>query len=92
MDPGTVNATRFLEILWHTVEGDSELRGRTLQELQLRTRFGVSVVAAIRSEEFIATPRADFAVQEGDLLALLGSGAQLKSFRSQVREQRVAQG
>lgn len=82
LDVKTFGAAKLLELLWYEVDSSSELAQRSLEETQVRTRFGVSVVAVMRGELFIPTPKPDFTVEAGDLIAVLGSSAQLRHFRS----------
>ncbi|MEO5366751.1 MAG: cation:proton antiporter [Magnetococcus sp. WYHC-3] len=54
------------------LDAASPLCALPLRELNLRSRFAVSVVAARRNNELISNPAADFTPQEGDWLYLLG--------------------
>ena len=54
------------------VEGSPAV-GRNLEELQLRSRSGAAVIAAVREGKSIANPGADFSLAVGDVLVLLGS-------------------
>ncbi len=57
---------------------DSPLAGKTLRELDLRRRFGVTVIAARRGDELVVSPGPDFVPQVGDVLFVIGSEANLK--------------
>lgn len=46
--------------------------GQTLRDADLRTRFGVTVVAVKRGDELIVSPPADVVFAQGDLLAVIG--------------------
>lgn len=54
------------------VEAPEAFAGRTLAELELRTRFGVSVLSIRRGETTDANPAPDAPVESGDVLVLLG--------------------
>ena len=49
--------------------------GRPISELGLRSRTGASIVAIIRGEERVISPRSDFTLQGGDVAVLVGSAA-----------------
>lgn len=52
--------------------------GRTLRDLDLRNRFGVTVVAVERQDEVVLSPSADLVFQEGDELAVLCTNEQVE--------------
>lgn len=47
--------------------------GTTLQQAQLRSRYGVTVVAIKRDESVTVAPPADFVLAKGDLLVVIGT-------------------
>jgi CPA2 family monovalent cation:H+ antiporter-2 len=47
--------------------------GRSLEEVELRSQSGVTVIAAVRDGQSINNPGPDFRFREGDVLVLLGS-------------------
>jgi trk system potassium uptake protein TrkA len=57
--------------------------GKTLRELDIRRRFGVSVLAIKRGENLIVNPIGDEKVLPGDILLVLGTTEQLSSMASQ---------
>ena len=67
-------------IEWATLEADSPLVGRSLQESQIRVRTGANVIAVLRGEESIPSPTPDTEFRAGDTLVLIGHPEQIKSF------------
>jgi trk system potassium uptake protein TrkA len=57
--------------------------GKTLRELDVRRRFGVSVLAIKRGENLIVNPVGDEKVLPGDILLVLGTTEQLSTMASQ---------
>jgi K+/H+ antiporter YhaU regulatory subunit KhtT len=57
--------------------------GKTLRELDIRRRFGVSVLAIKRGENLIVNPVGDEKILPGDILVVLGTTEQLSSMASQ---------
>jgi|YNPBryunderm2012_1023409.scaffolds.fasta_scaffold01619_8 CPA2 family monovalent cation:H+ antiporter-2 len=54
------------------VPGDSWAVGKTLGEIDLRGRTGVTVIAIVRNEKTHSAPGADFRLQERDILVMVG--------------------
>jgi CPA2 family monovalent cation:H+ antiporter-2 len=61
------------------VRDGSYLAGRSIRELQVRTRTGASVVAVQRDGHSVSNPSPDFLIQTRDILVLLGNSGQLES-------------
>ena len=61
------------------VASPEEMIGRSLQELNLRARFGINVIA-IRSKNGITniSPAAEDRIDQGDILAAVGDNKSLK--------------
>jgi len=57
--------------------------GKTLRDLDVRRRFGVSVLAIKRGENLIVNPMGDEKVLPGDILLVLGTTEQLSTMASQ---------
>jgi CPA2 family monovalent cation:H+ antiporter-2 len=51
----------------------SPAAGRTLEQIELRSRSGVTVIAVVRDGKSIPTPPPDFRLTANDILVLLGS-------------------
>ena len=58
-------------IEWLTVEKDSPLVGQTLAEADIRSEYGVSVIA-VQGEETVPNPEPDTVIEEGQTLVLIG--------------------
>jgi CPA2 family monovalent cation:H+ antiporter-2 len=74
------NAQRHMELTWVRLAPDSPLVGHTIGDLQIRTRTGVSVVAALTGEQLQANPGVEYCFRAGDLVGVLGSTEQLERF------------
>lgn len=67
---------------WIKVEKNSELADRTISQLQIRKRTGVSIIAIDREGKIIPSPDPyTEKLMEGDKLIAVGTRQQLKSFR-----------
>ncbi len=61
------------------IDGACSIAGKTLRDLDLRKNTGATIIAIIRKGEAKTNPAGDFVIQEGDILVLLGSHAQLNA-------------
>ena len=75
-----LRAASTLELEWEPIRADGPLAGRTIADADIRAAFGVSVVAALRDGELITNPGADFTLQEGDLIGVIGTPEQNQKF------------
>jgi CPA2 family monovalent cation:H+ antiporter-2 len=73
-------ASRLLDFQWVRVASHGALTGRTIGNLQVRSRLGVSIVGIVRNGQLISSPGPDEALQEGDLVAVVGSRQRLSEF------------
>ncbi len=76
------------------VETDSELAGKTLGEVNLRQKFGITVIALCRKENgqqdqvtgaFQLNPGADTVLKPGDVLIIVGTAEQLRHLHQALR-------
>lgn len=66
------------------VSSDSPAAGKTIAELDLRKATGVTIVAVTRAGKPTPTPGADFRLEAGDVLVLVGTHQQLDAARAAV--------
>ena len=61
-----------LAIDWVTLRSDSPAAGRSIAELELRRRTGMTVVAVIRGDQALVVPDPSEVLTAGDRLVVLG--------------------
>jgi K+/H+ antiporter YhaU regulatory subunit KhtT len=66
----------------------SNLLGRTIGELGVRSETGASVLAVVRGEKVFPNPGADLRLEPGDAVGILGKPEQRAAFRVLAREPR----
>jgi CPA2 family monovalent cation:H+ antiporter-2 len=71
------------------VNADSPAVGKTIGELKLRTKTGVTVIAAARNGHTEVNPVLDFKLQAEDVLVLLGSPEQIDLAIEQINNRGV---
>ena len=52
----------------------------------MRTRYGITVIAIKRGENYIVSPNATESLSKGDIIYILGSEQQLKKFFKEMAE------
>lgn len=60
------------------VLADSAAAGKTIVEIDLRRRTGVTMIAVVREQTSHTNPAPDFCLQAGDRMVLVGSHAQIR--------------
>jgi CPA2 family monovalent cation:H+ antiporter-2 len=77
-------AMQLLELDWVELPADSPLVGKTIGELAIRSRSGVSVVGVMRQGILQPNPDAAYRFATGDLIAVMGQAQQLDAFRQMI--------
>lgn len=67
------HSLRGLSIEWIGVPGHWHCAGRSIGDLRLRTRTGVSVIAILRGEETVPSPGPDTHIQREDTIVAVGT-------------------
>lgn len=68
------------------VRENSAATGKTLKELKLRNKYGLTVLAVKRGDQTIGNPTADFKLQPGDRLVLVGNADQFLQCSDMFRQ------
>ena len=66
-----------VEISTFRISQGSPLIGKTLAQIELRGRYGISVVAIRRNSQILANPGADTVLKSNDVLFVLGSSEKI---------------
>lgn len=74
--------SRMIETEWVRLPEESELAGKTIGELGLRDKIGISVVAIIREDDVIPNPGPEDHLETGDMVGTLGTPDQTEAFRA----------
>lgn len=74
-------ASRSLEITWLQLAPRSPLVGRSLVDLDLRSRTGASIVALIRRGALVPNPGPSIVFEEGDLVGVIGEAPEVEAVR-----------
>ncbi|MDZ7402441.1 MAG: NAD-binding protein, partial [candidate division KSB1 bacterium] len=74
------SACNLIDLNWVTIDEGSPVIGRTIRELQIRKRTGVSVVAVLRDGSLLMNPDPDFRFEKDDLVGVVSEPPQLAEF------------
>jgi CPA2 family monovalent cation:H+ antiporter-2 len=77
-------ASREIETEWVRLPEVSPLRGRTIGELEVRTKTGASIVAIVRDDLVLTNPGPDAQFEPGDMVGVLGTPDQRAAFLTLV--------
>ncbi len=65
---------------------EKSLAGKTLNENQIRQKFGINIVAIRRGSNVLLTPRGEEQILLGDELVVLGNDEQIDAFRQVIED------
>jgi CPA2 family monovalent cation:H+ antiporter-2 len=83
------DAPFLLEMSWVEISKDSVICGKSINEMKIRTKTGVSVVGILRKSEFIPNPDVIFIFQPGDYIAIIGIPENKKLFINSMLSSRI---
>ena len=79
------SVSRGLDLNWINIPENSQFVGKSISELHVRAKTGVSIVAVIRDEQFFPNPHANFTFEKSDLVGIIGEFRQLQSFKEYIK-------
>lgn len=74
-----------LEISAIKVDLNSEISGKNIEEINLKSRFSISIIAIRRGDENIINPTAKYILQPEDIIYLIGTSSQISCASSIFR-------
>lgn len=83
------DASRLLQLIWVNITTGSKLAGRTIQDLEIRSRTGVTVVGVMREGKLIPNPGPSHRFTAGDVVAVLGDFEQRAAFQAMAAIERA---
>ncbi len=66
------------------IEAPEEWQNKTINELKLRSKYGINVMAIKRDDEINLSPPADFIVQSKDIFVAIGSAEDLSKLEGMI--------
>jgi K+:H+ antiporter subunit KhtT len=80
------SALADLRIRVHTYLIRGNLAGKSIADLQVRTRTGATIVAVSRRGQNTVSPPPGFTFEDGDIAVVIGETEQLQEFEHQILE------
>jgi monovalent cation:H+ antiporter-2, CPA2 family len=81
-----LDAANSIEIRWFRLQPESPLIGRTLAEVNLRSRTGASVVGILRNRQLMANPKSMTMFQADDRIGLIGDKEEIEAVEKLLSE------
>lgn len=81
---GVTQLSDKLELTEILIEPKSDIVGKTIEKSKIRERFGVNIIGAWFSGNFVSNPKPDQVINEHTILLLAGSHDKLAEFRSKT--------
>lgn len=79
-------ATHLMELTWIDLQEQNHIHGISIKELQVRQQTGASIVGILRQGDLIRNPGADYQLQTGDVVAVLGDRTQVEQAQRLLEE------
>ncbi|NBC65468.1 MAG: TrkA family potassium uptake protein [Bacteroidetes bacterium] len=81
---GVTQLSDELELTEILIEPNSDIVGKTIEKSEIRERYGVNIIGAWFSGNFVSNPRPDQVITDHTILLLAGSHDQLTEFRAKT--------
>lgn len=78
------SALSDLRISVHTYVIHRQMAGKSLEDLRIRAKTGVTIIAVSRGDTNVINPPPGFVFQEGDAVVAIGESDQLKNFERDI--------
>lgn len=72
----------LIETGWYEVKSGDHIEGKSIRELEVRKKSGVSIVGLMRSGSFIPNPEPELVFTSGDMVAVIGTEEKRELFQS----------
>ena len=66
------------------IKASQKLDGRTMLDLDIRARYGITIVAIKRGQEINVSPQATELIKENDILIVIGADSDINRFEKKV--------
>ena len=66
------------------VKAGSKMVGKTLIDLNIRARYGCNVVAIKQGKQMNVSPKAEYKLQDDDILIVMGADKDISRFEKQL--------
>ena len=81
------NANLLFDVTWVFISPNSPMVGKTIKELEIRKKPGISIVAVLHNGNLLSNPEVDYQFTESDMAALMCTHDQLENFMKTVNQE-----
>jgi len=82
--------TRLMQLNWVELSKHSPFAGKSIGELAIRSKTGVTIVGVMRAGKSYPNPSVEFKFAAGDWVAIMGAPEQMSKFNDLIREEVTA--
>lgn len=82
-----LRAFKGIEIIWMELIDSSQVVGKSIEEANIRSHTGASIVALVRNKQLIANPKSAMVFETGDRIGVIGDQEQLESVQHLINTQ-----
>ncbi|ADC64876.1 TrkA-C domain protein [Ferroglobus placidus DSM 10642] len=79
-----ISAMADVRLNIHKYVATKKVSGKSIKDLAIRKKTGVTVIAVSRDKKTIVNPSPDFVIKEGDVLLVIGESEQVKKFEKEI--------
>ena len=81
---------QFLQLITYHISNGKGIGGKSLGELEFRTKTGVTIIAVARGEELFSNPGPKLVLEKGDIIAMAGPDEALEKAIEYIEEENTA--
>ncbi|MFC1563058.1 cation:proton antiporter [candidate division KSB1 bacterium] len=82
---------QFLQLITYQISGGKALVGKSLGELQFRTKTGVTIIAVARDDNIITNPGQELILKKDDIIAMVGADEALQKAIEFIEEGKLSE-
>ncbi|MET1123934.1 MAG: TrkA C-terminal domain-containing protein [Archaeoglobaceae archaeon] len=75
-----------VRIVVHTYRVPRKISGKSIRELEIRSKTGVTIIGISKKGKTIVNPSPDTVLEEDDVILVIGEKHQLEKFEEMIRE------
>ena len=79
-------AVNLLDLNWVSLDPSSSIIGKSIKELDIRKKTGVSIISILNDRDININPDSDYRFNTGDRLAVMGNKEQFDAFQNLIED------
>ena len=78
------DASALLDLTWISLNSKSNIIGKSIKELAIRAKTGISVIGVRHGKDLVLNPEIDYRFNAGDMVAVIGKPEQVAAFQDMM--------